>query len=93
NLSRGGAGVRRGHGFFLPPKFSPALLIHHLKSMGRKAGGLYINPIKFGTLLKPCMKEMMALLNCLSTSGNNDDKCVKHKDLLRTCTDTQAGVG
>ncbi|KAI3995864.1 hypothetical protein MKX01_020399 [Papaver californicum] len=60
--------------------------------MGRKAGGLYINPRKFGTLSKPCMKEMMALLNCLATCGNNDDKCVKHKDLLRTCTDTQAGV-
>ncbi|KAI3916819.1 hypothetical protein MKW92_049824 [Papaver armeniacum] len=57
--------------------------------MGRKAGGLYINPRKFGTLSKPCMKEMMALLNCLATSGNNDDKCIKHKDLLRTCTDTQ----
>ncbi|KAI3962151.1 hypothetical protein MKW98_005782 [Papaver atlanticum] len=43
--------------------------------MGRKTCGLYINPRKFGTLLKPCMKEMMALLNCLAARGNNDDKC------------------
>ncbi|KAI3995757.1 hypothetical protein MKX01_007236 [Papaver californicum] len=61
--------------------------------MGRKVGGLYINRRKFGTLSKPCIKEMMVPLNCLDTNGNNDDKCVKYKDLLRTCTDTHAGIG
>ncbi|KAI3866338.1 hypothetical protein MKW98_007993, partial [Papaver atlanticum] len=39
------------------------------------------------------MKEIMAPLNCLATSGNNDDKRVKHKDLLHTSTGTQAGIG
>ncbi|KAI3955129.1 hypothetical protein MKX01_034158, partial [Papaver californicum] len=39
--------------------------------MGRKIGGLNINPRKLGTLSKPCMKEMMTPLNCLATSGNN----------------------
>ncbi|KAI3850439.1 hypothetical protein MKX03_037208 [Papaver bracteatum] len=57
--------------------------------MGRKACTLCRNLRKFGTLLKPCMKEMMLLLNCLATGGNNDDKRVKHKDLVRTSTDNQ----
>ena len=57
--------------------------------MGRKAGGLYINPKKFGTLQKPCMKEMITFLNCLALNQNNDDKCVRHKDLLNACMDAQ----
>ncbi|KAI3850441.1 hypothetical protein MKX03_037210 [Papaver bracteatum] len=36
---------------------------------------------------------MMSFLYCLATRGNNDDKLVKHKHLLHTSTDTQAGVG
>ncbi|CBI16155.3 hypothetical protein AAG906_032411 [Vitis piasezkii] len=59
--------------------------------MGRKAGGLYINPKKFGTLQKPCMKEMITFLNCLALNQNNDDKCVRHKDLLNACMDAQTG--
>ncbi|KAI3962150.1 hypothetical protein MKW98_005781 [Papaver atlanticum] len=33
---------------------------------------------------------MMSFLYCLATRGNNDDK---HKHLLHTSKDTQAGVG
>lgn len=57
--------------------------------MGKKAGGLYINPKKFGTLSKPCMKEMISFLNCLSLNKNNDNKCVRQKDLLSACMDAQ----
>lgn len=60
--------------------------------MGRKAGGLYINPKKFGTLSKPCMKEMLAFLNCLSLNSNNDEKCVRQKELLHTCMDSQVHI-
>ncbi|KAI3973192.1 hypothetical protein MKW92_045269 [Papaver armeniacum] len=69
--------------------------------MGREAGWLYIDGRMFGTLWKPCMKDMISLLNCLVTSGKNDDMCdtrtsyfkkEKYKDLLHTCTDNQAGV-
>lgn len=58
-------------------------------SMGRKAGALYINPKKFGAVGKPCMKEMLAFLGCLSLNKNNDDKCVRQKDLLLACVDAQ----
>ncbi|KAF8010720.1 hypothetical protein BT93_J1382 [Corymbia citriodora subsp. variegata] len=59
--------------------------------MGRKAGALYISPKKFGSLQKPCMKEMISFLNCLALSQNNDDKCVRQKELLSACMDAQSG--
>ncbi|KAK4764471.1 hypothetical protein SAY87_013909 [Trapa incisa] len=57
--------------------------------MGRKAGGIYINPKKFGSLSKPCMKEMVSFLNCLALNRNDDGKCVRQKDLLNACMDAQ----
>ncbi|KAI6671117.1 hypothetical protein NL676_006002 [Syzygium grande] len=59
--------------------------------MGRKAGALYINPKKFGSLQKPCMKEMISFLNCLALSQKNDEKCVRQKELLSACMDAQSG--
>ncbi|KAJ4772811.1 hypothetical protein LUZ62_037404 [Rhynchospora pubera] len=59
--------------------------------MGRKAGGLYINPKKFGNAGKPCMKEMAQFLGCLSINNNKDDKCMKYKDLLVACAEAQRG--
>ncbi|XP_042478916.1 probable GABA transporter 2 isoform X2 [Macadamia integrifolia] len=61
-----------------------------LREMGRKQGGLYINPKKFGTR-KPCMKEMVTFLNCLLLNQNNDGKCVRQKELLITYMDAQTG--
>jgi len=57
--------------------------------MGRKAGALYINPKKFGAVAKPCMPEMVAFLNCLALNKQNDDKCIRQKDLLVQCTQAQ----
>ncbi|KAF4360473.1 hypothetical protein G4B88_003356 [Cannabis sativa] len=57
--------------------------------MGRKVGTLRINPKKFGSLHKPCMKEMMTFLNCLAVNHNSDEKCVRNKELLNTCMDAQ----
>ncbi|KAK4777710.1 hypothetical protein SAY87_017897 [Trapa incisa] len=57
--------------------------------MGRKSGGIYINPKKFGSLSKPCMKEMVSFLNCLALNRSDDNKCVRHKDLLNACMDAQ----
>lgn len=57
--------------------------------MGRKADGLYINSKKFGAAGKPCMKEMLSFLGCLSLNKNNDDKCVRQKDLLLACAEAQ----
>ncbi|KAF4355851.1 hypothetical protein CsatB_028682 [Cannabis sativa] len=57
--------------------------------MGRKVGTLRINPKKFGSLHKPCMKEMMTFLNCLALNHNSDEKCVRNKELLNTCMDAQ----
>ncbi|KAE9462831.1 hypothetical protein C3L33_05267, partial [Rhododendron williamsianum] len=57
--------------------------------MGRKAGGLFISSQKFGALQKPCMKEMITFLNCLALNQNNDEKCVRHKELLSVCMDGQ----
>ncbi|KAJ8511612.1 hypothetical protein OPV22_002046 [Ensete ventricosum] len=57
--------------------------------MGRKAGGLYINPKKFGAAGKPCMKEMLSFLGCLSLNKNSEDKCVRQKDMLVACVDAQ----
>ncbi|KAF4354268.1 hypothetical protein F8388_021745 [Cannabis sativa] len=59
--------------------------------MGRKVGTLRINPKKFGSLHKPCMKEMMTFLNCLAVNHNSDEKCVRNKELLNTCMDAQVG--
>uniref|UniRef100_A0A0D9X7Y2 IMS import disulfide relay-system CHCH-CHCH-like Cx9C domain-containing protein n=1 Tax=Leersia perrieri TaxID=77586 RepID=A0A0D9X7Y2_9ORYZ len=59
--------------------------------MGRKAGALYINPKKFGATAKPCMIEMVSFLNCLALNKQNDDKCVRQKDLLVACTQAQKG--
>uniref|UniRef100_A0A0E0ELL1 IMS import disulfide relay-system CHCH-CHCH-like Cx9C domain-containing protein n=1 Tax=Oryza meridionalis TaxID=40149 RepID=A0A0E0ELL1_9ORYZ len=59
--------------------------------MGRKAGALYINPKKFGGGAKPCMIEMVSFLNCLALNKQNDDKCVRQKDLLVACTQAQKG--
>ncbi|XP_058099156.1 uncharacterized protein LOC131243674 [Magnolia sinica] len=59
--------------------------------MGRKAGALYINPKKFSNINKPCMQEMLAFLNCLSLSQNNDEKCQRQKELLNACMDAQSG--
>ncbi|XP_021900112.1 uncharacterized protein LOC110816285 [Carica papaya] len=57
--------------------------------MGKKSGSLYINPKKFGAFAKPCMKEMMSFLNCLSLNQINDDKCARQKELLGACMDAQ----
>ncbi|KAH0434256.1 hypothetical protein M5K25_001123 [Dendrobium thyrsiflorum] len=59
--------------------------------MGRKAGGLYINPKKFGAVGKPCMKEMVAFLSCISLNKNNDDNCARQKELLAACVESQSG--
>lgn len=59
--------------------------------MGRKAGGLYINPKKFGAVGNPCMKEMVTFLGCLSINKNSDDKCAKQKSLLLSCVESQKG--
>lgn len=57
--------------------------------MGRKAGGMYINPKKFGGAGKPCMKEMLQFLGCLSLNNKKDDKCTKFKNLLVACAEEQ----
>ncbi|KAH7550034.1 hypothetical protein ACOSP7_024865 [Xanthoceras sorbifolium] len=57
--------------------------------MGRKAGLLYINPKKFSSANKPCMKEMISFLNCLSLNQMSDEKCLRNKELLSTCMDAQ----
>lgn len=57
--------------------------------MGRKGERLYINPKKFGGLAKPCLKETMTFLNCLSLNHNNDEKCVRQKNQLNACMDAQ----
>ncbi|XP_078179490.1 uncharacterized protein LOC144573582 [Carex rostrata] len=59
--------------------------------MGRKAGGMYINPKKFGGAGKPCMKEMLQFLGCLSLNNKKDDKCTKFKNLLVACAEEQKG--
>ncbi|KAK2985016.1 hypothetical protein RJ639_034112 [Escallonia herrerae] len=59
--------------------------------MGRKAGGLYINPKSLGGLAKPCTKEMVTFLSCLSLNQNKDDKCERQKAQLNACMDAQTG--
>ncbi|KAJ9189140.1 hypothetical protein P3X46_000470 [Hevea brasiliensis] len=58
--------------------------------MGRKAGTIYINPKKYGSLTKPCMKELITFLNCVSLNQSDIDKCVRQKELLNACMDAQA---
>ncbi|KAJ6821677.1 uncharacterized protein M6B38_392045 [Iris pallida] len=50
--------------------------------MGRKAGGLYINPKKLGMTATSCSGEMVAFLGCLSQEKNIEHKCTKQKDRL-----------
>ncbi|KAL5729900.1 hypothetical protein ACHQM5_002789 [Ranunculus cassubicifolius] len=61
--------------------------------MGRKAGGIYINAKKLGGMQKPCMLEMVSFLSCLSLNNNNDDRCVRQKELLATCMEAQKTKG
>ncbi|CAM8949483.1 unnamed protein product [Rhodiola kirilowii] len=58
--------------------------------MGKKAGSLRINPKKFGSMNKPCLKETIAFLNCLALNNKDDEKCVRQKDLLNSCMNDQA---
>lgn len=60
--------------------------------MGRKAGGLYINPKKFGGVVKPCMMEMVSFLNCLALNKQSDDKCMRQKELLVACSQAQVST-
>ncbi|KAL8153774.1 hypothetical protein V2J09_011534 [Rumex salicifolius] len=59
-------------------------------NMGRKSANVYINPKKFGSMTKPCMKEMLTFLSCLALNQVNDEKCLRQKELLGTCMDAQA---
>ncbi|XP_076889062.1 uncharacterized protein LOC143539718 [Bidens hawaiensis] len=59
--------------------------------MGKKSGELHINAKKFGGLAKPCMKDMMGYLGCLSLNHNSDDKCIRQRQQLAACMDTQSG--
>lgn len=57
--------------------------------MGKKAGELHINAKKFGGLAKPCMKDMITFLGCLSLNHNSDEKCTRQRQLLDTCLESQ----
>uniref|UniRef100_A0A0V0GTX3 Putative ovule protein n=1 Tax=Solanum chacoense TaxID=4108 RepID=A0A0V0GTX3_SOLCH len=57
--------------------------------MGCKAGTLFINPKNFGSLQKPCVKDMVTFLNCLTLNHNKDDKCSRQKSLLSACMEAQ----
>ncbi|KAM0012455.1 putative ribosomal protein MRP10 [Helianthus debilis subsp. tardiflorus] len=57
--------------------------------MGKKAGELHINAKKFGGLAKPCMKDMLGYLGCLSLNHNVDEKCTRQRQLLASCMETQ----
>ncbi|KAG2409782.1 uncharacterized protein HKW66_Vig0004470 [Vigna angularis] len=57
--------------------------------MGRKAGTLFINPKRFGSLHKPCMKEMAMLLNCMAANHSDMEACARQKELLNACMDSQ----
>ncbi|KAK7260519.1 hypothetical protein RIF29_26621 [Crotalaria pallida] len=58
--------------------------------MGRKDGGLFINPKRFGSLQKPCMKDMILFLNCMATSQGDKEACAKQKELLVACMESQS---
>lgn len=64
---------------------------HQSVKMGRKAGELHINAKKFGGLSKPCMKDMITFLGCLSLNHNSDEKCTRQRQLLDTCLESQTG--
>lgn len=59
--------------------------------MGRKAGGLYINPKKLGMTATSCSAEMVSFLGCLSQEKNIEHKCTKQKDRLLACVNSQKG--
>lgn len=59
------------------------------RTMGRKAGGLFINPKKFSSLHKPCMKEMIMFLNCMATNQSDVEACAKQKEVLNVCIESQ----
>ncbi|CAL0306064.1 unnamed protein product [Lupinus luteus] len=58
--------------------------------MGRKDGGLFINSKRFGSLQKPCMKDMILFLNCMTTSHNDADACARQKEQLVACMESQS---
>ncbi|TKY59711.1 hypothetical protein E2542_SST16805 [Spatholobus suberectus] len=58
--------------------------------MGRKAGTLFINPKRFGSLHKPCMKEMAMFLNCMAANHSDSEACARQKELLNACMDSQS---
>ncbi|KAL2343600.1 hypothetical protein Fmac_004885 [Flemingia macrophylla] len=58
--------------------------------MGRKAGTLFINPKRFSSLQKPCMKEMALFLNCMAANHSNMEACAKQKELLNACMESQS---
>jgi len=57
--------------------------------MGRKVGTLFINPKRFGSLHKPCMKEMAMFLNCMAANQSDMEACARQKELLNACMDSQ----
>ncbi|XP_057536410.1 uncharacterized protein LOC130814312 [Amaranthus tricolor] len=56
--------------------------------MGRKVG-LRINTKRFGSMTAPCTKEMVTLLTCLARCNNDNEKCVRQKQMLSTCMKAQ----
>ncbi|KAK7368594.1 hypothetical protein VNO80_10622 [Phaseolus coccineus] len=58
--------------------------------MGRKTGTLFINPKRFGSLHKPCMKEMAMLLNCMAANHSDMEACARQKELLNACMESQS---
>ncbi|QCD83778.1 uncharacterized protein LOC114178849 [Vigna unguiculata] len=58
--------------------------------MGRKVGTLFINPKRFGSLHKPCMKEMAMFLNCMAANQSDMEACARQKELLNACMDSQS---
>ncbi|KAK7319231.1 hypothetical protein RJT34_03949 [Clitoria ternatea] len=61
-----------------------------LKIMGQKAGALFINPKRFGSLHKPCMQEMIAFLSCMAANTSNSEACVQQKELLKACMESKS---
>ncbi|KAL6195618.1 hypothetical protein ACLB2K_031236 [Fragaria x ananassa] len=83
--------TRRRMSFVYHDPRSSGIAFHSIiYRMGRKAGSIYINPKKFGAFHKPCMKEMVTFLSCLALNSNCDEKCVRQKELLSTCMDSQS---
>ncbi|KAL5054756.1 hypothetical protein RYX36_035438 [Vicia faba] len=65
-------------------------ILQNDKTMGRKAGGLFINSKRFSSLHKPCMKEMIMFMNCMATSHSDVEACAKQKEILNTCIESQS---